>query len=510
MSKTRSWLPATFSNRITGWPADHVARCMRQGALAALLVAGVLLPAAAQSCGPWINGNSPSALDWLDIAYGNGTFVAVSGFTVATSPDADHWNAWSTVDQGVFARCIVWGGTQFVTLGTTGSATSPDGIHWTGHSMTGGITGNIYKVAWNGSLLVGVGENGLIITGTDGANWVKRISGTTTTLTGVAWTGAKFAAVGGSAATGANVLCMSADGIAWTVQAFPQGFVPSSIAAGPGGLVAAGIYASSGSAAILASPDGTTWTQVTNPSTSPQGNLLGVNYGGSRFVAVGTNALIFTSPDGAAWNHEIPPTTQSLKSASFGALQSVVVGATGTIFRSTCQPVCELACTASAPGAGSANTPIQFAATVTPSNCTGTPAFAWSFGDGQSSAAQNPVHTYTTGGNFSWSMTTSLGTAKCQKYGSIAITAPVPPPVITLIKKTAPPFALTVTGSNLQSGIRVTINGAEWSSVQVSSSTKLKITGGKSLKAKVPKGTPISFSFTNPDGGSASVTGWSW
>lgn len=38
---------------------------------------------------------------------------------------------------------------------------------------------------------------------------------------------------------------------------------------------------------------------------------------------------------------------------------------------------------------------------------------------------------------------------------------------------------------------------------------KIQLTGGASLKLAVPKGTPKTFRFVNPDGGEASQT-WGW
>ena len=85
----------------------------------------------------------------------------------------------------------------------------------------------------------------------------------------------------------------------------------------------------------------------------------------------------------------------------------------------------------------------------------------------------------------------------------------VDPPVITLMKKVAPPLKFVLTGSNLQKGIRVYIEGVQWTSVVWKKSTKVLLTGGAALKTAVPKGASKTFSFVNPDGGEASMT-WSW
>ena len=54
-------------------------------------------------------------------------------------------------------------------------------------------------------------------------------------------------------------------------------------------------------------------------------------------------------------------------------------------------------------------------------------------------------------------------------------------------------------------GIKVFVNGAEWTSVIWKNTGKIQLTG--SIKAAVPKGTPTDFKFLNPDGGSVEIKG---
>lgn len=84
-------------------------------------------------------------------------------------------------------------------------------------------------------------------------------------------------------------------------------------------------------------------------------------------------------------------------------------------------PACSLACTASAPATGTAGVEVAFASTATPSGCAGGPAFFWSFGDGQTSAQQNPSHSYAAAGTFNWSMAATVDGQNCTKTGSITI-----------------------------------------------------------------------------------------
>jgi hypothetical protein len=83
---------------------------------------------------------------------------------------------------------------------------------------------------------------------------------------------------------------------------------------------------------------------------------------------------------------------------------------------------------------------------------------------------------------------------------------------VSTVKKMGSPFRIVVNGSNLQSGIKVYINnsGTEWSPVTWKSATKVIIGGGSALKSAIPKGTPTTFTFMNPDGGTFTLAGWSW
>jgi PKD repeat protein len=87
--------------------------------------------------------------------------------------------------------------------------------------------------------------------------------------------------------------------------------------------------------------------------------------------------------------------------------------------------------------------------------------------------------------------------------------ARIPPPQVLSLAKAGNPFRITVTGSNLQSGIRVFIGGTEWTNVKWKSSSQIKLKGGTALKAAVPKGVATPFRFLNPDGGESSIV-WQW
>lgn len=177
-----------------------------------------------------------------------------------------------------------------------------------------------------------------------------------------------------------------------------------------------------------------------------------------------------------------------------------------TLTSMQCPAVCSLACSATVPAAGQTGQPTSFSATATVSYCSSAPTYQWSFGDGATSTSKSPSHTYASGGSYNWSLTVSADGKTCTKSGSISI---VTPPTVTLIKKVTPPFTIVVTGANFASGIAVYIDGAQWTNVLWKNAGKVKLNGGASLKAAVPKGTTHTFRLVNPDGGSVS-TAWGW
>lgn len=85
---------------------------------------------------------------------------------------------------------------------------------------------------------------------------------------------------------------------------------------------------------------------------------------------------------------------------------------------------CTLSCSATVPATGTTGAAVAFAASATPSNCTGSVSYSWAFGNGATSTQQNPSYTYASAGTYSWSMTASIGGTTCSRSGSITVSAP--------------------------------------------------------------------------------------
>lgn len=162
---------------------------------------------------------------------------------------------------------------------------------------------------------------------------------------------------------------------------------------------------------------------------------------------------------------------------------------------------CVLTCDASAsPTSGSAPLEVTFTATETHEGCTGTPTFAWEFGDGATSTEQNPSHTYTTAGTYNWSLTVSVDGQTCSKSGSVTVTGGQLGPTITSVSKLTNPFRLVVKGSGFEYGCIVHINGNPVPKTTFKKSTKVVAKKGASLKEMCPKGDTVIITVQNPDG----------
>jgi hypothetical protein len=113
--------------------------------------------------------------------------------------------------------------------------------------------------------------------------------------------------------------------------------------------------------------------------------------------------------------------------------------------------------------------------------------------------------TPTIGGDFNFAVS-ATDAHSCHGQASYSLSIQVPPPNVITGAWASSPFRFIFTGTNLQPGIQVYINGQLWPSVSWKNLNKIVIKGGKSLKLAVPKGVPTPFTFVNPDGGSLDIT----
>ena len=205
--------------------------------------------------------NGVAASNWRGVAYGKGTFVAISSNAPNVMYSTDGIN-WTVTNNGVEASNwydITYGNNKFVAVangGTYRAMYSSDGIKWT--ATNNGVEANSWRI--------------------------------------VTYGGGKFVAIAGS---GTNRLMYSSDGIKWTAK--KSGYDDSSwydITYGDGKFVA---VAYGGNTRVMYSSDGINWTGTTNGVEA--NNWYSVTYGAGKFVAVshnGTNRVMY-STDAIKW-----------------------------------------------------------------------------------------------------------------------------------------------------------------------------------------------------------------
>lgn len=254
---------------------------------------------------------------------------------------------------------------------------------------------------------------------------------------------------------------------------------------------------------------------ATVPTSATAGTLLAFSATATPSEGcAGTPSFAWTFGDGGTSTQQNPSHAYAAGGSYPWTMTATVNGQScsknGTISISGAPPT--LNATAQADHtSGTAPLAVSFSGSATGGTGTGY-SYDWNFGDGSThSSTQSPAHAYSAAGTFHVTLTVTDSGAHtaADTHLTITVSSAVAPPVIGLIRKAAPPFKLVVTGSNLQNGIKVYIDGVQWGSVVWKSAGKVLLTGGASLKAAVPKSVTKTFRFVNLDGGESTMT-WSW
>ena len=213
----------------------------------------------------------------------------------------------------------------FVTVGDNGVIlTSSDGTSW--DKGISGTTYNLVGITYADGIFVTVGDNGTILTSSNGTAWTSITSGTTNNLSGVTYGNSTLVTVGNN-----GTILTSADGTSWTKRTSGTSEHLYGVTNGDGLFVVVGENAT-----ILTSSDGTTWTErdgLRSKWAIPK-YLKGVTYRKKLFVAVGRNGLILNSPDGTTWKERKSGTAYNLVGITYANGLFVSVGKNGKIVTS--------------------------------------------------------------------------------------------------------------------------------------------------------------------------------
>jgi len=216
-----------------------------------------------------IGGVTSAAQNWINIAYGAGTWVAISGYTSAS----------------------------------TLAVSSTNGINWTANTLP--TSANWTSVAYGGGRFVAIAQGGQTAYSTNGSTWVSSNSVTMTGANGgpnwqnIRYGGGTFLALN-SGAISNQAAATSPDGVTWTLQSLPSSatWIDSAYSAGNWVVISGGATPSTSFA--LASLSGATWTN-TAVVASASAQWFAVASNGTTWVSIAANGATSYSTTGSTW-----------------------------------------------------------------------------------------------------------------------------------------------------------------------------------------------------------------
>ena len=245
----------------------------------------------------------------LCIVMPDGTRVDVAKASSATTGTVSEQITMSTKTVGTFT-VEVWlvdgagGSSNRLSANFNVVSNVPSG-EWT--NRLSGLPFALHDVVWNGTNFIAVGDDGKILTSSDGIDWVEQHSGTDAGLDAVAFYGSKVVAVG----NGATVLLSLDGGVNWTTKHVADRVNLSGVAINSNQIVAGGMHLQTGDAFMMRSLDGgESWATV---QSLPQSGhfVTDLVYVNSTFVAATdvfspeSDARVMVSSDGDIWNEII-------------------------------------------------------------------------------------------------------------------------------------------------------------------------------------------------------------
>ena len=251
------------------------------------------------------------------------TATACSGlwlFVGLAQAQGTSWTLRNPLPTDEYLQAVAWSGTQLVAVGQNGAVlTSPNGVAWT--VRWSGTTLALTGVVWTGSQFVAVGDGGSIRTSTDGIAWTPRTSGTTKDLKAICWTGSSLVTIGDE-----GTVLTSATGITWTARFSNTAEELKAVVWTGTGLVAVGELG-----VTLTSSTGTSWALA---SQSPALTFTSITHDGAQFIATASNGTLHTSPTGALWTQRYSSGSDSFLGVKWTGSLAVAVGSGGSVLTS--------------------------------------------------------------------------------------------------------------------------------------------------------------------------------
>jgi hypothetical protein len=178
-------------------------------------------------------------------------------------------------------------------------------------------------VAFGGTTFVAVGVGGAVFTSPDAITWTAQVSKTTNDLNAVRFINGRFIAVGAG-----GVIINSTDGITWQEASSATSNALNGLGDFGGVAVAVGAGGT-----ILVSGEGQVWSAAASGTTN---TLYAADGGNGRMVVAGASGtLLFSDDPTSVWQAGTSPVAADLRGVRFGANGFSVVGDGGATLWST-------------------------------------------------------------------------------------------------------------------------------------------------------------------------------
>ncbi|NCB00831.1 MAG: hypothetical protein EOM67_01520, partial [Spirochaetia bacterium] len=214
-------------------------------------------------------------------------------------------------------------GKDSIAVGAYGCIAVKTGAVW--DKLTPIVSTDLKSIAYGKDIIVVVGSNGVILSGTDIRSLSVVTSKTTVGLNGVCWTGTKFVAVGEG-----GFLANSPDGEIWTIRSSGTSETLYRVAQTSLGTVAVG---SSGYVGLSTNHGDTLTAKASETSAS----LFGVCQGASDIIIVGANGTILTTGNLSTFSTKASGTTNALWDVCYADSKLAAVGVGASLLYSSDQ-----------------------------------------------------------------------------------------------------------------------------------------------------------------------------
>lgn len=340
----------------------------------------------------WTTGSVGSSEYLEQVVYAEGRYVSAEYFgSVFLSWDGVTWSSAGDppdIDQPKLA----YGAGVFVAAGIKESAPttaqiswSPDGRRWNQATFPNGVP-YVRAVAFGGGKFTAVGDDGTVLTSTDGKTWGVTTIGALPDLRRIVWSGSAWVAAA-LLPTGSNaeVIWTSPDAVTWT-QRTARGFDIYQLVTSAGKLFAIGWYGG----VEFSTDHGVTWTEATLPSgTRWTTYLMAAAEDGTLLCTAramdepGTSNALLVSMDGQRWVRASGnATVVNADALAWGDGRFITVEDGGVTRRSNSFYPTNAAPNASfttSPATANARQPVYLAANATDADG-GALTYAWDFG----------------------------------------------------------------------------------------------------------------------------------